>query len=122
MANKMRGEVKVTLRGKEYVLRPDFQAIAEIEDQLEAGLPYVFIKAQKGKIGFKEYAAIIYGCILSSGSSDFKSMGEVGEAIRKEGLIKFTDAIRQLLFEMISSENAEEVKKNDVAEEVKSTG
>lgn len=46
-ANPDRGEVAISLRGKEYVLRPSYEAQVAIERQLKTSLDELFVRARR---------------------------------------------------------------------------
>ena len=58
--NETVGEKKITLCGKEFVLRPNFQAIAEIESMAKTSIVEMLDRASKFKMNVMDVVAIVY--------------------------------------------------------------
>jgi len=87
MANRQRGEVTITLDGKEYVMRPTFEALCEIEDKLDAAIPDLIMLFKDGNIRLKHVAAIVWGGLWGYDKNQAPTFSQVGELISKTGLI-----------------------------------
>ena len=57
MANKLRGEMPLTLSGEEYTLRPTFSALADIEGAF-GGIPKICDRFRNGEWMIKEVVGI----------------------------------------------------------------
>ncbi|WP_321397390.1 gene transfer agent family protein [Emcibacter sp.] len=84
-------DVRLTLAGQEYVLRPTFQAIMEVEERL-GGLLALTTKAADGEIGLREVAVILWATM-----QDRPDFEQVGKMIMEEGLVKSISAVRDIL-------------------------
>ena len=87
MANRQRGEVKIILDDKTYVMRPTFEALCEIEDALDTSIPDLILMFRDGNIRLKNIAAIVWGGIWGYDKKNALSMEEVGELITKTGMM-----------------------------------
>jgi hypothetical protein len=88
MANKLRGEVKLTLGKTAYVLRPTFEAMCEIEDHLDMPIPQVLRKLVLGDIRIGWVARIVYAGIIAGldDGEEMPSLSEIGNEIRRTGV------------------------------------
>lgn len=107
MPNAVRGEVEIELNGKKYILRPDFEAIAEIEDRLGIGIHGLMFKFAEKKSGIKDVAGLIYGGLIGAGCHDF-TFTQVGNMIRKAGFNKFVSPAVTLLANALRGDEDEE--------------
>lgn len=103
MANKHRGEVKVTLDGVEYTMRPTFEALISIEDDLNKKLVSIARAFFQSDIGVKETAHIIHRGIESSGAQ--LSLEAVGRAVVKGGVNNYIKPIVNFLTEGLGGED-----------------
>lgn len=83
--NPFRDESSITLGSQRYVLRPTFEALAQIEG--ETGLPILELASRfsKGKVGTREITAIISAGIRGAGG---QVPGDLGELIMRAGLVE----------------------------------
>ena len=81
--NKQRGDVAVTIGGQEYVLRPTYQALAEIEARTGVGLVALAGKFMNRDFGVVEAVAIISAGIAGSGEKPPKDLGDqiIGQGV-----------------------------------------
>ena len=89
--NKFTGTFEITLGGKEYTLRPSFEALVEFEDKTGKATNEAFQEMLEGKMSFKTIAAAIWAGILGEAAWQNDRSKElkypvVGELIRKDGL------------------------------------
>lgn len=70
MANRPKGDAKVTINGEERIIRLTLGAIAEIEDELDIGLAQLGEVMGAGKI--KPISVILYWMLRAGGWSDLK--------------------------------------------------
>lgn len=125
--NKFTGTFEITLLGKEYTLRPTFEAMVEFEDRSGKATNEAFLDMSAGKMSFKTVASAIWAGIKGEALwRNDPSYGEkyavVGEMIRKDGLQKhvlnastfFSMALipEEEQKKMIEKEDAEPSKKN----------
>lgn len=94
-ANKHRGEVSITLGGKEYTLRPSFEAIADIEERTGRGTVALTRLAASGDIGVGRAAIILHALMTAGGHKvDLK---DVGSMILEAGIVSVLPAIMVVL-------------------------
>lgn len=120
MANELRGEVELTLRGKKYVLKPSIEAIMEIESlDDDASVPMMFISAVKQKLSLRSMAFVVCGCINVNRLPGQKlSYKAVAQDIRDDGMNQFMVPVTRLLRRMITpAEAEEEAKKSESSSE-----
>lgn len=115
--NKLRGEVKVTIEGKEYTLSSSFHAVMEAEDAAGKGVNEIAYRAAKGDVAMKDVAAVIYGGLVGSGISKYSFL-KIGAIVRKEGMIrsKLPKVAVRLLNFMVSPEEVEAAEKKPEAD------
>lgn len=104
MANEQRGEVSFSLGGTEYVLRPSFDVLANIESDLKfgmAGLTQLFIE---GKYGFREIEAIFRRGIAGAG---VKPPDNLKELLFSAGLPALSVPAARFVFGSISGDPKE---------------
>jgi hypothetical protein len=99
MANKQRGELTVTLGEREFVMRPTFEAIANIEDKLGMSVPQLISRLSASDMKLTFIATIIWEGILAANGGKPPKLNEdvdtsprmrykdVGEMIFSEGLL-----------------------------------
>jgi hypothetical protein len=82
MANKNRGEFEVELAGTKFVLLASFDAICQLEDRLDMGLPALLVRiSERKRFGIKELTAIFH-CGMG-GLKNAPSFEEVGNLVMK---------------------------------------
>jgi hypothetical protein len=88
VANKLRGEVTISIGGMKYTMRPTFEAMCEIEDFLDMPIETVFHKIQLRDIRIGWIARIVYAGIAAAADEgdDYPSLADLGNAIRADGL------------------------------------
>lgn len=107
MANRHRGEVEIVLNDKTYVARPTFEALVEFEDKSGTTAYEALLAVQeRSSAPFKSVASAFYACIKAGhdGVGRAPSYGEIGAAIRAEGLGKFIPVYASLLVNALTSE------------------
>ena len=68
MVNRERSEVTIVLGGKEYCLRPTFQALAEIEARAEIGLVPLARRFIEREFGLKDMIVVLGPAIEAGGA------------------------------------------------------
>lgn len=66
-ANEVRGEVSLSLEGVEYVLRPSYEAIMEVEDQTGKGILDLARDAQSGDLTLRQVSQVAAAFIRAGG-------------------------------------------------------
>ncbi len=84
LVNKERGEMAMTLAGKEFVLRPTYGALAEIEGTLGQGIVPLAERIHRGEYGIVDLAVIVTAALRSRGEP--ATVEKVGEMILQTGL------------------------------------
>jgi len=89
--NKYTGTFEIELGGKEYTLRPSFEALVEFEDRSGKAVNEAFQEMLAGKMSFKTIACALWAGILGEAAWQNDKKMEVkypvvGELIRKDGL------------------------------------
>ena len=87
MANRVRGEVELSLAGTAYTLRPTYQAIAEVEDALGCGFIDIVSRLLERRIAVREMAVVIARFAQASGHSE-ASEEHIGRALVEDGPAK----------------------------------
>jgi hypothetical protein len=99
VANAVRGEAEILVRGERLVLRPSFAALVAAEDEL--GPLFALVeRASEGGLRLTEMAALFWHC--RSGCPEAITRGDVGEAIAAQGLATVTPALRMILKQILS--------------------
>ena len=109
MANKQRREVEVTILGESLLLRPTFAALAELEDRLGMGLPYVAYQVSQQKMGMKFVPAVIYAGLVGAGNKKF-TYEQIEEMCFEEGILKLAPVAISLLLGALTGTQSEEVE------------
>ncbi len=89
--NKYTGTFNITLQGKEYTLRPSFEALVEFEEKSGKAVNEAFQDMLAGKMSFKTIACAIWAGIkgeaaYNNAPKDSLKYLVVGEMIKKDGL------------------------------------
>jgi len=93
MANQVIGEVEIKIDGKEYILKPSFVAINEIESKAGKGVFSIANDISEAKVKLIDMVAIIYGGMLGGFDGDRSKMPfsfeELGDKILSEGYASY---------------------------------
>lgn len=95
MANPHRGEVAVTLGDREYVMRPTFEAMAQIEEELGAGLVAIASRLHSGQYGARDVAAVLIAGIKAERGRMRRDT--VQNAIVAQGVLAFAVPVATFL-------------------------
>lgn len=87
MANQERGEINLTLGGKEYVLRPTFEALCEMEDRLGITITDLIMEFAAGKVSIKKVGTVVWAGIYGSMGDKAPTLREVGDMLVKDGMM-----------------------------------
>jgi len=121
-ANKERGEVVITLDGKEYKLCPYWEIVYEIDDTLPNGLySMMYEMTMKNKMKLHDIATVIFICL--KGDKEAPTLKQICEIILDEGVVKFMNPMTVFMQNALGgSENqAGGDKPHKVGEEPSST-
>ncbi|QEX18493.1 hypothetical protein FRZ44_38000 [Hypericibacter terrae] len=101
IANPERGEVAITLDGRRFVMRPDFEHLVEMEVRTGVGLVELTRRIASGKYGVRDMAAIVTAGLKGAGEerADF---AKVGAMILADGLTSLVDPVNQFLINAIT--------------------
>ena len=85
----------VTLGGREWHLRYDMNAIAELESALNRDIREIGLRIMRGKLGMRECRALVWAGILH----EFEDAGirQVGDWLNEAGFLKETDMKESLM-------------------------
>lgn len=103
MANRNRGETKVQIGRKNYVLRPSFEALSAIEDALDVGLIELAMKLDDGGLRMRHMVAIIHACAAAA-SEDPPAPEVIGAAIAKKGVAAYLEPVSKFLAEALTGD------------------
>lgn len=109
-ANPHRGEVEIELDGKRFVMRPTFQAIAEIEQQTGTGLIALLHRMTDGGLRVSDLAVIVAAGLRAAGEP--ASRDKVGSLLLQDGLEKTLAPASQFLMNAVTGGKAEATAKN----------
>jgi Phage tail tube protein, GTA-gp10 len=101
MANIQRGEVTVTLGGRDYVLRPTFAALAEIESLAGRGLVPLAQRFLDRQFGLADVLAVLGPAIKAGGS---KPPENLGDAVVAAGVLNLAGPIARFLAHALSGD------------------
>lgn len=116
MANRELGEVNVTISGREFTLRPSFEAIAELEDRLDMGIFKVARHLGASDVRAKFIVAALWAGIKGHGTPPltYEQFGTLCMKEGAEGLAKLAAPAMQLVAGMFSGK---EQKKSQADEQ-----
>jgi hypothetical protein len=97
--NILRGEARLRIDGRDYLLRPSFGALVAAEQEL--GPLFALVeRAASGQLALEEMAALLWHCIAQRPQSLSKDM--VGQAVIAEGLANITPILRLVLQQILA--------------------
>jgi hypothetical protein len=104
MANVHRGEVKVRLAGKDYVMAPTWEAITEIEQLTGRGVVELANRVMQHRYGAQEVAAIVFAGIKSGGNEFVAkpTFEGTGRMIMADGVANFAAPVTMFLANALS--------------------
>ena len=124
MANKARGEIQVSIAGKDYTLRPSYTAVVEFEDK--AGVTvFEAMKAlgERQSIPMRSLRQAFHSCIKAAWKPSMGSqptLDDIGQALHADGLTGFIVPYSQILGNMLAGEKALSKSAADAEAEAKS--
>ena len=100
LANPVRGEATLLIRGESHVLRPTFAALVAAEGEL--GPLFALVeRASAGQLRLGELAALFWHCLAQPGAL---TREDVGEAVAVQGLAAAAAPLRALLVQILQGQ------------------
>lgn len=96
VANPVRGEASLIVRGETWVLRPSFTALVAVEEEL-GSLFALVERAAAGGMKLAEMVALFWHCCAVPDGRERPSRDAIGEAVAGQGLASVTPQLRLLL-------------------------
>lgn len=98
MANAMRGETDIMLAGREYTLRPTFNALCELENKTGSGLFELAKRFDEGRFTLHDIASVIWSGIRAGGCAEPPAFETVGEWIAVQGMASVIKPVTHYLY------------------------
>lgn len=121
MANQQKGELGVMVGGKAYTLRPDFNALCELEDLLGKTFTETALEMSNGRPN-SGLRSVVWCLLQDRHSKDIKTLRDAGNWIVTAGgadvVMKWIDQ----LFELIAEEADGDSNANPLPARVDGTG
>ena len=110
MTNPMKGQIKLTLAGKDYNARLTIDSIIQIEQAVNCGIIKLANKMSEGDIAVGDILNILLPA-LRGGGNDFQ-MKDVTKIVQDAGIVETTTAVATLLTStLVTSEDSEDEAK-----------
>jgi len=103
--NKHKGEVLVSLAGKEYKARLTIDAIMQIEDAVDMGIVKLAQKMSEGDLRMGHMIQVLLPA-LRGGGNDLQPK-DVMELVQRHGLVQSMAVVAKVLTEVLSTGNTE---------------
>lgn len=100
-ANAQRGEATFELGEESLVLRPSFENLVAVEEDI-GSLFALVERASDGALTLSEVTALIWHCLEADPRP---SRDEVGQAVLKQGLINTTKPVRAILSQVLQGQS-----------------
>ena len=112
MNNTVRGEQKIELNGGTWTMRPSFECMLEMEEELGSLYTYVENLSRTADFKVKEIAFIVYCGIKGHMGDRCPSFSDVGQWVIEKGVIDVAQEVIEFIQNaMITEEQAKEVEK-----------
>lgn len=102
--NTQRGEVTLELGGKQYLLRPSFEALAEIEGALDKGIVPIVRQFMLGNYGIGDVYAVVAAGIKAG---DGRPPRNLGQLLVDRGIAKVAQDLAPFLNRGIAGDQPE---------------
>lgn len=96
-ANPRRGEADLVVADKTFILRPSFENLVAVEEEL-GSLFALVERASDGTLRFSEITALLWHCIVADPRP---TRDAVGEAVLEIGLVSATQPVRSILAQVL---------------------
>lgn len=103
-ANPIRGEVSLSLGERKFRLRPTFEALVRIEQEV-GSLFAVVERTTSFQVTLKDVVTVLWSCAVAGGAD--VEMSEMGELIAENGISAATPAFRAILTSALAGPNSE---------------
>ncbi len=103
MANQERGELGVTVEGKRYTLRPDFNALCELEDLIGKTFTETALDMSQGRPN-SGLRSVIWCLLQDKHAAEIKTLKDAGFWIVKAGGAEVVMAWVDELFKLVVSQ------------------
>jgi len=107
MANQQKGELGVTVEGQRYTLRPDFNALCELEDLLGKTFTETALEMSNGRPN-SGLRAVVWCLLQANHGEEIKTLRDAGSWIVRAGgadvVMKWVDE----LFNLISADGEDQ--------------
>ena len=107
MTNKIRGEVAVALGGRDWTMRPTFQAICEIEGRTGKDILVVARECWDGRFCAVTVAAVVWAG-LRAAHDDAPDFEAVGAMLVEQGITTFFEPVLAFLANALAGLSAGE--------------
>lgn len=97
----MRGECEFVTGADAYVLRPSFERLVAIEEEI-GSLFALVERASQGALTLAEVTALIWHCI---DNPQRPPRSDVGEAVLERGLVSATQPVRAILGQVLQGQS-----------------
>ena len=122
MSNKWKGTFETTIAGKEYTLRPSFDALCEFDEACGVSPQEARTQLLEGNFGPKVLPCALWAGIrgeyLINGGENVKSFRVLGEMMRKEGMFNFQlEALKFLTYALSADDIIESIESQETKDE-----
>lgn len=100
-ANRYRGEVPLRLDGRDYVLRPSFEALVAVEAE-RGSLLTMIERASAGELLLEDIVSLLWACLRAGGVTVERD--QVGAMVMRAGVAAVTPAFRDILTMALSGQ------------------
>jgi hypothetical protein len=98
MANRERGEIGIEVEGKAYTLRPDFDAVCELEGLTNKAFEHVLMECAEGRMS--GLRACVWCLLQRYHSDEIKALRDASDWIeRAGGVARVYEAVQSVLKE-----------------------
>lgn len=115
MANRLKGDIEISLGGRKLLLRPTFEGLVEAEGRAGVGLSVILRNFAKSEWSLKHIVSVIAGGLYHYGDPKL-SFENVGNEIVSEGMKEFIMPAVTLISKSVSpvkGDAEEEPEKKD---------
>ncbi len=111
MANQERGELGVTVEGKRYTLRPDFNALCELEDLLGKTFTETALEMSNGRPN-SGLRSVIWCLLQDKHGAEIQTLKDAGNWIVRAGGADTVMALVDELFTLVAGDEPKEKTAN----------
>ena len=111
MANPLKGQIKVSLAGKDYNVRLTIDSLMQIESALDKGIIKIANDMSQGDVRLRDLNAVLLPA-LRGGGNDLQQK-DVSKIIADTGIVGVTKVVANLLAQSLTDDSDEESGGND---------